>query len=166
MQQPPNGLTFEATQDGFVIKTKLGSWLQWVLVGLGIVMTGTGLTIAFLWRKGRADLPFVLGPVTASLLAASVLTFILSGMALTKQGDEVRVFRGFKSFGYTRRFRWADVEAIDEITRRTKQGKELLIRVVFKPGTRRRFLFGSMLTAPQRAFILATLQQHLAISRR
>ncbi len=91
----------------------------------------------------------------------TALTLILGGTVFNKHGDEVRLFTGIKSVGYTRRFRWSDVESIDETSRLSRGGREFFIRLNFKPGTRRRLLFGSQLTAPQRAFMLRVLRVEL-----
>jgi hypothetical protein len=163
--RPPKGASFYSAGGGFTVQATTRSWEAFLLVPFMCVWSGFSLNGIYgtQIRKGVFDL-------SSSLLGLPFLmgTFLFGGMAImrccgrivvTKENDEGAVFEGVGPIGWTRRFRWSDVESIRESeTRGGRGGVQKLIALDFRPVGRDCLKFGTLLTAERRWYIIAVLR--------
>jgi hypothetical protein len=163
--KPPKGASFQAGAGGFTVQANTRSSEALFLVPFMCVWSGFSLSGIYgtQIRKGVFDLwsslfglPFLLG------------TFMFGGLAImkscgrvvvVKDNDEGAVFQGVGSIGWTRRFRWSDVESIRESeTGDGRSGPRKLISLNFRSVDRDCLKFGTLLSAERRWYIISVLR--------
>jgi hypothetical protein len=101
-------------------------------------------------------IPFLLGTL---MLGGLTLMTICGTVHVTLEDDKGRVFTGIGPIGWTRRFDWTAVKAVEEQPANNNQsGNSRCIALVGQT----RLQFGSMLTEPRRYYLLQCLRKLLA----
>jgi hypothetical protein len=171
--RPPRGVTFQSNSpDGFAATATMRSRQAFVVVPLAILWTGLmiGLGCTRQFHDGTFTvedclfgIAFLVG--TVLLVTRAVMT-TFGKTVLVKNGTEGAVYVGVGSLGYSRRFRWCDIESIEEGRRLAGRGGIVrFIKILFKPGTRKPIKFGTMVTNEGRAFLLNALRWQIARER-
>ena len=170
LAHPPHGTSFEARPDGFSASATTRTYESWFLVPFlcvwgGISMYGIyGAQI----RRGSFDLhdslfgiPFLLGTLVLAW-KATMTTF--GRVTITRRGDEGSVFVGAGPIGWTRRFRWTDLESVVE-TAGASRGRgqpptrliQLNLRTAGRPGLK----FGGLLKEQRRCFLIPAISSQI-----
>ena len=165
IQSPPRGAWYEDTFTGWRAGATTRSALALFLVPFMCVWPGFslggiyGMQIA----KGEFDLglslfgiPFLLGTL---LFGSFAVMSICGKLVIAVDGSEGRVFTGVGPLGWSRRFDWTTITAVDEVySARSGNGNSgMQIALVGQS----RLLFGSLLSDSRRYYILQVLRSKL-----
>jgi hypothetical protein len=174
LNDPPEGASFHAMADGFQATATTWSadqtpFLLFAVVWLGLILRlayGAALRPAPInWHDTLIGLPFVLVALVV-LLQFGVLGLMRSfgRVSLVRSGGDGVVFEGFGRFGWTRRFRWSQVNSVREAeasSGRRRGKRDRLIELNFKPATRSSLRFGTLLSDERRWFLISVLRAQL-----
>lgn len=162
---PPRGVWFEQTFEGFVIGATTRSALGCFLVPFMCVWSGGSLGGIYGTQimNGKFDLfqslfgiPFLIGTIIFGSLA---LMSVIGRVVLTVDRDSGSIFTGVGRIGYTKRFEWKDVTHVYEESKRGSKGS--VTKQIVLEG-KERITFGSMLSDERRYFMLQVLKKMLA----
>ena len=162
----PDGAWYESQGNEFEVGATSRSWMAVILVPFTVLWAG-GSVQAIYGRqlaKGTFELvpslfgiPFLLGSL---VLVMATLMAVCGKVMVRRSGDQGSVFVGVGPCGWTRRFRWSEIRtARPSLTRWQRNDSHLPIIELVGPKTIR---FGSQLSAPRRAFMLAVLRRRLS----
>jgi hypothetical protein len=162
--QPPKGVWFEQTFEGFVIGATTRSALGCFLVPFMCVWSGGSLggiygtqiiNGQFSLFQTLFGIPFLIGTVIIGSLAVMC---VIGRVVLTVDRDSGSVFTGVGKIGFTKRFEWKDVTRVYEEEKRGSKGS--VTKQIVLEG-KDRITFGSMLSDNRRYFILQVLKKML-----
>jgi hypothetical protein len=166
IHDPPRGAWFEDTGIGWRIGATTRSPVAFFLVPFMCVWSGGSLggiygsqivTGEFNLLLSLFGIPFVLG----TLLFGSIAVMSVCGQIMvTIDGSDGRVFQGVGPVGWTRRFDWRLITAVEE-NRRSQQHSDGNVQVIALVG-QSRLKFGAMLTDARRFYFLQALRTQLA----
>jgi hypothetical protein len=165
IHQPPRGAWFEDTDTGWRIAASTRSPLAFFVVPFMCVWSGGsiggiyGSQIAegqFNLLLSLFGIPFVLGSVA---LASLAVMSVCGKVVVSTDCNDGQVFTGVGPFGWTRRFAWASINAVEEDSLGHASGSNG--RVISLVG-QSRIKFGSLLTEPRRFYLLQGLRKLLA----
>lgn len=167
IRQSPPGSWFEDTDSGWRITASTRSALAFFLVPF--MCAWSGLSIGVLYGSQIAvgefnlllslfGIPFALGTL---LLASMVAMSICGKIVVSTDGNDGEVFAGVGPFGWTRRFDWASIHAIEEDFLGYSAVGSHHGRVISLVG-QSRLKFGSMLNDARRFYVLQVLRKLLA----
>ena len=168
---PPHGTSIRAAAGGFSASASTRSAQAWFLVPFMCVWSGFSLGGIYgsQFLKGHFDLgnslmgiPFVLGTL---LFGTQAVMSACGHVSIALIGDEGSIFEGVGPLGWTRRFRWSDLESVREgrasyLSGRGRQN-DLLIALHFKSGSQPPLRFGTMLSEERRWFLMWALRSQL-----
>jgi hypothetical protein len=169
LHQPPRGAWFDDTGVGWRVGASTRSPIAFFLVPFMCVWSGFSLggiyasqivSGEFSLLLSLFGIPFVLG----TLLFGSVAVMAVCGQVVVQvDREEGRIFTGVGPFGWTRRFYWNDIHAVDEgVTHHRHAGNShQAIALVGQ----RRITFGSMLSDARRYYVLCALRRQLSLRR-
>lgn len=173
LHQPPRGASFDQQGMGWQLTATLRSGLAFFLVPFMAIWSGgsIGGIYGSQIAKGEFDLalslfgiPFLLGTI---ILGSATLMSLLGKIAFSADEmdqDRGRIFVGCGPFGWTRRFRWSEVEAIEEsyssMNSNNQRYRQIMLRCPDKD-----ISTGSMLSDVRRRYLLQALRQ-LVLQRR
>jgi hypothetical protein len=161
----PSGAWLEERDDGFRAGASTRSALALMLVPFMMVWSGVSLgglygsQIAsghFSLGQSLFGLPFLFG--TIGLGTVAVMS-IAGKCELTVRGDDAFLFVGVGPIGWSRRFRWSEIHAVNETPAGRKQTPSLALE-----GSQR-VQFGSGLNDVRRYWLLQTLRSKIAHAR-
>jgi hypothetical protein len=171
LSHPPQGASFQAGPNGFVASAHTRSSQAWFLVPFMLVWSGFSLDGIYVsqFQKGRFDLgqsllgiPFILGTI---LLGTQAIMYACGRVSVARNADEGSVFQGVGPCGWTRRFRWLDVESVVEgdASYGPRGGPAYrLIMLNFRSGRRLSLNFGTLLSDERRWFLISVLRSQIA----
>ena len=173
MEKPPQGVRFEETQDGFVLRASCRSFTDTIMrVGLASVVSW--LPFRLWWDLIRdfwtyEGLNFWLTCLFLGVWAAAIayadwiaLLSLFGEIRITKIGRTGEIFSGIGSIGRTRRIVWDDFAGVREIeTRSESKGRASVTRYVTLEGASKHCKFGWQLPEDARTFIVAALREHV-----
>ena len=167
INDPPRGAWFEDSDGSWRIGATTRHPIAFFLVPFMCVWSGFSLGGIYGSQiaKGKFDLgtslfgiPFVLG----TLLFGSIAVMSVCGkLTVTiNRNDDGRVFSGVGPFGWTRRFNWALITAVEEepVGHQHPGSNGLAISLIGQS----RLKFGSMLSEPRRYYVMQVLRKLLA----
>jgi len=166
MRQPPPGAWFDDTDTGWRIGASTRSPAAFFLVPFMCVWSGGsmggiyGSQIAegeFNLLLSLFGIPFVLGTL---LLGSLAVMSVCGKIVVSTDGNDGQVFTGVGPVGWTRRFDWMSIHAVEEAlpANRSSEGNGFAIALVGQS----RIKFGSMLTEARRFYLLQALRKLLA----
>jgi hypothetical protein len=161
--RPPDGVWYERQGNEFEVGATSRSWTAIILVpftalwAVGSLWAIYGSQIAkgtFDPTSSLAGIPFLLGSL---VLLTMTLMAVCGKVVVRGSRDGGSVFVGVGRFGWTRRFRWSEIRtARTSLTKWHQNDSHLPIIELVGPKPIR---FGSQLSAPRRAFMLAVLRR-------
>jgi hypothetical protein len=170
LTEPPGGTWFRTEANGWELGGTTRHPIAFFLVPFMCVWSGLSLgTIygsqiaqgKFNLFESLFGLPFVAG----TLLFGSIMLMTIAGkVTIRVDGGDGEVFAGVGPFGWRRRFRWDDVDRVEE-TATSYQSPGNSGRMLALEG-RTRVTFGSMLSQERRYFFLQVLRRMLRRSIR
>jgi hypothetical protein len=156
--EPPKGLSVTMAPDGFELTAANHSWMVLVVCVVAFAIFYQGMT-------NRAASPNDLPPWLYVWLLAMLLPVLavalfkcLGKYVVAVRGDEARVFAGFGTVGWTRRFRWSELSRVAIVRLRRGKGIEQYIDLTCP----KRLRFARDLDRDQRAYIAAFLAERTA----
>jgi hypothetical protein len=171
VSNPPLGASFNTTAGGFITGATTRSSQAWFLVPFMLVWSGFSLGGLYgsQFQAGRFDLgqslfgiPFVLGTM---LFGSQAIMTACGRIAVARSGDEGTVFEGVGPFGWTRRFRWSDLESVTEgeASYGPRGGPNYrVITLSFRSRERPSLQFGTLLSEERRWFLISALSSQIA----
>ena len=163
---PPRGAWFEDNGTGWRIGATTRSPAALFLVPFMCVWSGFSLG----WIYGSQivngefnlllslfGIPFVLGTLVFGGVA---LMTVCGKVMVAREHDDGWVFEGMGPIGWTRRFRWASVSAVEEDRASFRQSGSTGTVISLVGETRLKF--GAMLSDPRRYYLLQCLRKFLA----
>ncbi|HYG74984.1 MAG TPA: hypothetical protein VEK08_08285 [Planctomycetota bacterium] len=163
LNNPPGGVWYEQTADGFVVGATTRSAIAFFLVPFMCVWSGGSLGGIYGSQilNGKFDLfaslfgiPFLIGTIIFGSIAVMA---VCGRVTLTVARDEGRIFTGVGSIGLSKKFLWQDVARVYEETHRS--GKTTSRRIVLEG--KERITFASGLSESRRYYMLRVLQKML-----
>lgn len=166
---PPKGAWFEDTGLDWEVGATTRSWFALFIVPFTCVWSGgsmAGIYGTQFW-EGKFDLtrslfgiPFAIG--TLFLVSLAAMT-ICGKFKIAVQGHEGRVFTGVGPIGWTRRFDWSQIKAIEEdyMSHQQAGSSGRLISLVGQA----RLNCASMVSDSRRYFIMQVLRMQLRQSK-
>ena len=157
LQHPPAGAWFEQRAAGFVLGATTRSPMAFLVVPFVCVWASLSLRGFFgAARNGSPPalfaLPFLL--IAAMVIAQAAMT-VLGKVEVRRDGDDCVVFTGIGWLGWTRRFRWSELQTIREDT--VRRGRSTARAILLEGHSR--IAFGSMLSADRRYFLMRALER-------
>ncbi len=162
IHDPPRGAWFADTGNGWQLGASTRSAMAFFLVPILCVWSGGSLgglygsqiiNGEFNLLMSIFGIPFFLGTL---FLGSIALMSICGHVLVTVEDDVGRLFVGIGPIGWTRRFRWSSITAVEEQTATQNQSSKVLALV-----GQRRLQFGTMLSDPRRYYLLQCLRQLL-----
>jgi hypothetical protein len=163
--QPPSGAWARSQGNEFEAGATTRSAMGFFLVPFAMVWSGFSLGGLYGTQivHGKFDLahslfgiPFLVGSLVLIPLA---LMAVLGKVVVRGSGDEGSVFIGIGPVGWTRRFRWSEInKAHLSETKWQQNGRSLPLLELTGPKPIR---FGSQLSEKRRNFLLAVLRRHV-----
>lgn len=172
MEKPPQGVRFEKTQDGFLLRASCRSFIDAVMrVGLAGVVSWLpfGLwwdLIRNFWTYEGSTFWFTcifLGVWAAAIAYTDwiALMSLFGEIRVTKAGRSGEIFAGIGKVGRTRRISWGDFNGVREIETKTESnGHTSVTRYVTLDAPSRHYRFGWQLPEDRRMFIVQALREH------
>lgn len=165
--QPPQGVWFEETVSGWRVAATTRSPIAWFLVPFMCVWSGFSLggiygtqivNGEFNLAMSLFGIPFLLG----TLLFGSIALMAVCGrVVVAVERGNGRVFVGVGPCGWTRRFDWNAITAVEEEYPGYDYSGSTGVAISLVGQSRVKF--GSMLTEARRYFVLQTLRKLLAL---
>jgi hypothetical protein len=173
MQQPPSGVRFEQTADGFRLRASCRDFVNTVMrVGLAGVVSS--LPFVLWWDLIRGvwtdeGLSFWFTCFFLAVWGAAIgyadwiaLVSLFGSVCVTKSGDRIEIFSGIGRCGRTRRLRCSEVQDISEVvTQSTSDGHTSTTRKIVLTAAGKRYKFGWQLTAERQEYIVETIRRSL-----
>ncbi len=167
IHQPPSGASFHDTETGWQITASTRSSIAFFLVPFMCVWSGFSLGGIYGSQivSGKFDLtaslfgiPFVLGTFLLGSIAAMS---VFGRLVVSTDRNDGRVFAGVGPFGWTRRFDWMSITAVEEdhLGYHHPGSNGRAISLIGQS----RLKCGSMLTDARRFYVLKSLRKLLAI---
>ena len=162
--QPPRGVWYESTFDGFVLGSTTRSAVGCFLVPFMCVWSGGSLGGIYGSQiaSGKFDLfmslfgiPFLIGTIVIGSLAAMT---VFGKIVLTVNQTSGSVFTGVGGIGFTKRFEVNEMSRVYEEAKRGSKGG--VTKIIVLEG-KERITFGSMLSDERRYFMLQVLKKML-----
>ena len=162
---PPRGVWFDETYDGWTIGATTRSVMAFFLVPFMCVWSG--FSIGGIYGQQIVDgefnlstslfgIPFLIGTI---VLGSVALMTVCGKVTVTIEKGEGRVFTGVGPIGWSRRFDWASIKRVEEDHMSTQHAGSQGM-VICLVGTKK-LKFGSMLTEDRRDFLLQALRKLL-----
>ncbi len=169
IHSPPSGAAFQGTAAAWRITTSTRTpaafvsvpfaclWVGFVLFGLygQTIIHGTFSLILSL-----IGIPFL---IASAVLVSVALMNVCGRVVVSVDGADGQVFTGVGSIGWTRRFDWRAITAINEFFYVPNQRG--VSRVAVSLVGTERLQFGMMLNEPRRHYLIQTLRTLLALRR-
>ncbi|MCE5269404.1 MAG: hypothetical protein LLG00_16125 [Planctomycetaceae bacterium] len=167
---PPRGAWFRTGIDGWELGASTRHPIAFFLVPFLCVWSGFSLGGIYGSQivKGEFNLgtslfgiPFVIGTV---FLGSAAVMAVVGRLVVTVVADDGTVFVGVGPVGWRRRFRWDEMERVEEedSTTRSSGSSGRVIALIGKTKLR----FGSMLTDSRRYFFIQVLRKMLQGTRK
>jgi hypothetical protein len=164
---PPRGAWFDPTVTGWTLGATTRSPMAFFLVPFMCVWSGGSLggiygsqifTGEFNLLLSLFGIPFLLGTV---LLGSLAVMTVCGKVNVQVDHNDGTVFTGVGPIGWTRRFEWSSITAVEETQMAYQQtGSGGLVIVLISDQSRVKF--GSMLSEPRRYYLLQGLRRLLA----
>jgi hypothetical protein len=163
LSRPPKGIWFERQGDRYELGASLRSRVALFLVPFTLFWGGGSMTGIYGSQifKGKFDpkmslfgIPFLIGTVV--LVSLCALT-VFGKLVIRGFGNEATLFVGVGFVGWTRRFRWNEIQSVRESMSRWQQNGRNLPLIELNGA--RPIRFGSQLTDERRAFMIAALRK-------
>ena len=163
---PPPGVQFERTPNGFALKLRrAGVFYPPFGILMGAFVAGFGLFLCvMLFRLNPSIIARIVGClIFGAFILCGVLVFVkafsllLGKVVVTVEGDEAVVFTGVGAFGKTERFKWSGVK---QVWVQPHLHDRVMPKQVVLDGERR-IILGEMLTTKRAVFLAGALRRML-----
>ncbi len=174
IHQPPPGARFDDLGIGWRVSATLRSGLALFFVPFTLVWSGFSLSGIYGSQllKGELDLvaslfgiPFLLGTVVLGTVSLMSLLGKVVIAADEMDADQGKVFVGVGPVGWTRRFRWSEVEAIEESLTSWESNNQHHRQITLRR-EKGDISTGSMLKEARRRYLLQAVRQLVMRDRR
>ncbi|GAA4433828.1 hypothetical protein [Bremerella cremea] len=166
INMPPRGVAYDNSGMGWRIAATTRNWMALFLIPFMCVWSGFSLGGIYGSQIVEGEfnpflslfgIPFLLGTLVMGWMALMSLFGQVVVRADEMDRDGGIVFQGIWPLGRTRRFRWSDVQNIDETQSFTRKGGATThIRLMRSEGD---IKFGGMLSEERRRYIMQALLQ-------
>ena len=172
MEKPPQGVRFEPTQDGFLLRASCRSFTDTVMrVGLAGVVSVLPFKLWWdlirdFWTYEGSNFWFVsifLGVWAAAIAYADwiALMSLCGEIRIKKTGCVGEIFAGIGKVGWTRRLSWDDFDGVSEIeSQSASNGHTSITRYIVLHSQTKRFKFGWQLPEDRRMLVVAALREY------
>lgn len=166
INNPPRGAWFEDTGNGWRLGASTRSPIAFFLVPFMCVWSGFSLGGIYGSQIVNGEfnillslfgIPFLLGTL---MIGSIALMSVFGKVEISIQDDAGRVFAGIGSIGWTRRFDWALISAIEEDFPSYHQTGNTGMVIALVGQTRLKF--GGMMSDSRRYYLLQSLRKLLA----
>lgn len=166
VDNPPEGVWFEKTFDGFVAGASTRSrGAIWLVISLMLVTGFASLTVlASLKAKGTLNLGLTVAGVSflavAGVFWVSAVMMICGKVTVEVDGNRGKVFVGVGPLGWRKHFDWSGISGVRQ--QRAKWSGTGLYGFQIVLEGKKLIAFGSMLEGNRRLFVLGVLLRMLA----
>jgi hypothetical protein len=164
---PPRGVEFERTPNGFILSATTRSPMAFFIVPFMTVWSGGSLGGIYGQQIAKGEFSLGMSLFGIPFLIASVLFWTAALMAVAGrvrvrvEGDKGEIFVGIGGLGRTKRFHWSAVRRVgsQQANVRYPGGQQDQLRVVLSDG--RELPFGSGLNVERQSFVRRALEKLL-----